>query len=735
MNEAYTVVGERFRNFFLNFKVNTDELTDAELDDPEAGFKYMKALKNVASRKSRVVTVKLDDLVQYLQQVNESDSFLKEVERNILRYRDLMAKEMDELLKNLPIINSNDMGERDVDDMFILHREQFSEQANRDGIGSTLPKSLTRRFEVSIIPRSIGKSKSVRQLRGEDIGSLVQIRAMVTRVTEVKPKMTVACYSCTQCAGEIFQEITSSKFMPVNKCHNTDCSKATIIMQTRGSRFVKYQEIRIQELAQHVPVGHTPRSMTVHAKGHTTRAANPGDIVTIAGVYLPSVEHGYTQIRQGLLATTFVEPFSIVPDKRLSGPDRSTMSPQNEHMLNDLLANSDNIYNKLSQSLAPEIFGHEDVKKALLLLLVGGVGKDVKNKLKIRGDLNICLMGDPGVAKSQLLKYICTVAPRGIYTTGKGSSGVGLTASIQKDPLTDELVLEGGALVLADKGICAIDEFDKMDESDRTAIYEVMEQQTISIAKASITTSLNARTSILAAANPLFGRYNDQKSLNENINLPAALLSRFDVLFLLLDRPSIDDDMRLAEHVTHVHTHNCHPDIGFEPVSIEVMRAYVAIARQVRPVLTPEVCDYLVGLYVGIRERAGQEAKEEVKTTPRTLLSLIRLSTALARIRLCEEVSTADVDEADRLLGSATMSLNAEKRSRQEKRQNYKDYIYVIISQMLNASPNKMIDFQRAKNAVLTRGYSSKQFESTLNAYMETAVFMVDDNKTVIKSV
>jgi DNA replication licensing factor MCM7 len=425
----------------------------------------------------------------------------------------------------------------------------------------------------------------------------------------------------------------------------------------RGSKFVKYQEAKIQESPEEVPQGSTPRTLVVHLKGTLTRAIKAGDSVTVTGIFLPEPNTSHKSAQRSPLLTSIYLHVQHVRQNKQSYKEM-VLSEDQRAVLDAVTAEGD-IYGRLATSIAPEIYGHEDVKKALLLSMVGGVTRHLPDGMKMRGNVHVCLMGDPGVAKSQLLRYVAYISPRAVYTTGKGSSGVGLTAAVMKDPTTGEMTLEGGALVMADRGVCCIDEFDKMEETDRTSIHEVMEQQTVSIAKAGITTTLNTRTTLLAAANPAFGRYDVRRSPAENINLPAALLSRFDILWLILDRPNPEADLSLAQHVLTVHREGRAPlpAAAQMPLSADVLRAYIAAAKRHDPIIPASLTDYLAAVYAEMRAEEAASDVPHSYTTARTLLSILRLSQALARLRFSDAVEQSDVDEALRLLRMSKSSL------------------------------------------------------------------------------
>ncbi|OCF31031.1 minichromosome maintenance protein 3 [Kwoniella heveanensis BCC8398] len=564
-----------------------------------------------------------------------------------------------------------------------------------------------------------------RTLRSHQIGKMVSLEGIVTRCSLVRPKMLKSIHYCPQ--TEKFHS-RSYHDATIIAPSSTLTGSTTVIPQDDGagnpllmeyglSTFRDHQTISIQEMPERAPAGQLPRSVEVVLADDLVDGCKPGDRIQLVGVYKSS---GGGAGARGFQTSIIANNVILLSSKQGGGIAQTPLTDTDIRNINKL-SKRRNIFQLLSQSLAPSIYGSDYIKQAVLLLLLGGEEKNLKNGAHIRGDINILMVGDPSTAKSQMLRFVLNTAPLAIATTGRGSSGVGLTAAVTTDKDTGERRLEAGAMVLADRGVVCIDEFDKMSEVDRVAIHEVMEQQTVTIAKAGIHTSLNARCSVVAAANPIYGQYDVHKDPHRNIALPDSLLSRFDLLFVVTDDTDEQRDRMISEHVLRMHRYlqpgveegapaieniDQNLDVGgdevesrtvetpvfekFNPLlhggvttssgrgankkkevlSIAFVKKYIQYTKsRCHPTLTKGAADWIVGVYSGLRndDLAGNQ-KRTSPLTARTLETLIRLSTAHAKARLSPTVDERDAMAAEEILRFALFKevLKPERRKRRK---------------------------------------------------------------------
>lgn len=518
----------------------------------------------------------------------------------------------------------------------MLNRAAFKQLQIEDPMYASKIKEFYARI------RGLPEVTPIREIRSSHLRKLIMIDGIVVRATNVKPMLKIGTFRCRYC-GERYtipQDVARLK-MP-ERCNSPACrgKKPSFELIQEESEFVDYQLIGVQEKPEDLPPGQLPRVVDVKLCDDMVDRARPGDRVMITGILMLAQERSADmQLKtfKSYIDAVWVEPVSKEPESLQITPEEERLFKQ--------MAQDPNIYNKIIASIAPSIYGLEHIKEAIMLLLFGGRSKVLPDGVKVRGDINILLVGDPGTAKSALLQYVASIAPRGLYTSGRGSTAAGLTAAVIREK-GGGMVLEAGAMVLADMGVCCIDEIDKMRPEDRVAIHEAMAQQTVSVAKGGIVATLNARTAVLAAANPTLGRYDPYMSFTDNVNLPVTILSRFDLIFVLRDEPNPDQDRKVSSHILALHSTGA-PTI-VPPIKPEVLKKYIAYAKRVNPELTPEAAKIIHNFY--LQMRSVYERTSTVSITARQLESLIRLAEARARVMLRDKVTEEDAEAAIMLM-------------------------------------------------------------------------------------
>ena len=677
---------------------------DFNIDDIEQRISKYFATEAVQSIIQDATKKNLSRVTIDINRMRESDpTLVNMILKNPLKIIPLMEKKLDE-------ISTNFKGEK-VQSNTIQSKKEEKLHLNLQGMLGT-------------------HLVSPRGLTAELTNQYVGVQGIVTRISEVRSKLVYSVHYCEETKkGNIkeyndqmkiaessntygqplngnFEIGKASGFMN-NAIPQRDINHNPLTLEYGHSKFRNNQTILLQEPPERTPLGQLPRSVEVILEGDLVDKVKPGDRIQVNGVF-KTISTMATNTSGGvktvLIGTNVQELNNDIQQNEFTGEDLKRIRE---------LSKQRNVFDVLANSIAPGIYGHQDIKRALVLQLLGGNETNLEDGTHLRGDINILMIGDPSTAKSQFLRYMLNIAPNAINTTGKGSTGVGLTAAVVVDRDLGERHLEAGAMVLGDRGIVCIDEFDKMNEVDRVAIHEVMEQQTVTIAKAGIHVSLNARCSVLAAANPIYGQYQSDVSASRNIGFPDSLLSRFDLCFIVLDEHSSELDRKISEKVldNHMFTIDAakfgddaedkviEPEIKLEEnkkttmyekynprtksdnnniLTKEFLRKYIYYAKsKINPSLTREATDYISKSWTNIREKSVSEEwkGKTIPVTVRTLESLIRLATAYAKARLSQKVEKQDALNAVELLTNSFFAENEGKLLEQEEEENQMDLV------------------------------------------------------------
>jgi len=593
-----------------------------QFKDKDGSYKYVEQIDQMMSKKSKYIVVDYNDLV-----------LAKSIESHFHEHSDEILNAFGRAINEI------------LQERFPKYAEKIKDEIRARILNYPVQRSL-------------------RQINAEIINKMTSVSGMVVRSSEIKPLAKELIYKCPE--GHTTQ-IFLQKGLSVNapsKCSDPKCSHRDLEVKPESSTFIDFQMVRLQELPEDLPPGQLPHYIDVTIKQDLVDNARPGDRIILTGIVRIEQEpiSGVSKVNSGLYRLRidgnnieFLGGRGVKASRRV---EREEISPDEEKIVK-ALGQLPDIYERLIDSFAPHIQGHSLIKEAILLLIVGSNQRTLVDGTKIRGDINVFLVGDPGTAKSEMLKFCARIAPRGLYTSGRGSTAAGLTAAVVRDK-SGILMLEAGAVVLGDQGLVCIDEFDKMKPEDRSALHEVMEQQSASIAKGGIVATLNARTSILAAANPMYGKYDPFKNLTENVNLPIPLLTRFDLIFVVRDIPSKERDRKIASHIIDLHRSN--PPDNRTKIDVDILTKYLAYSKKIHTTLTKEAEEKILEYYMKMR---NVDSEEMITVTPRQLEGLIRLATARARLLLKDQVDADDADRAiylyEKMRGDAGVDVNTGK--------------------------------------------------------------------------